>query len=249
MSDVVTKTVLDFLNLGVIPPNFNDTHIVLVPKSKNPKRVTEYRPINLCNVVYKLASKTLVNRLKRLLPSIISDIQSAFVNGRLIIDNVLVAFKTIHHISQRKVGVIGEMALKLDMSKAYDRVERACLEKIMERLRFHPRWRRLMMQSITFVIYSIRINGKQSGQIIPFRGLRQDDSLSPYLFLLCVEGLSALIKKAGFDGTMEGVSVYKGGPSLPHLFFIDDSIIFRKATIEECEALQKVLLVYEQASG
>ena len=118
MSDVVTKTVLDFLNLGVIPPNFNDTHIVLVPKSKNPKRVTEYRPISLCNVVYKLASKTLVNRLKRLLPSIISDIQSAFVNGRLIIDNVLVAFKTIHHISQRKVGVIGEMALKLDMSKA-----------------------------------------------------------------------------------------------------------------------------------
>ena len=75
------------------------------------------------------------------------------------------------------------------------------------------------MQSITFVIYSIRINGKQSGQIIPFRGLHQDDSLSPYLFLLCVEGLSALIKKAGFDGTMEGVSVYKGGPSLSHLFF------------------------------
>ena len=68
----------------MIPPNFNDSQIVLVPKTKNPKRVTEYRPINLCNVVYKLASKTLVNRLKRVLPSIISDIQSAFVNSKLI---------------------------------------------------------------------------------------------------------------------------------------------------------------------
>ena len=141
------------------------------------------------------------------------------------------------------------MALKLDMSKAYDKVERAYLENIMDRLGFHPRWRRLMMQCITSVTYSIRINGKQSGQIIPSRGLRQDDPLSPYLFLLCVEGLSALIKKAGSNGTMEGVFVYRGGPSLSHLFFIDDSIIFRKATIEECEALQKVLLVYEQASG
>ena len=99
VSEVVTKAVLDFLNFRVSPPNFNDTHIVLIPKTKNPKRVTEYRPISLCNVVYKLASKTLANRLKRVLPSIISDTQSAFVNDRLIIDNVLVAFETMHYIS------------------------------------------------------------------------------------------------------------------------------------------------------
>ena len=99
VSEVVTKAVLDFLNFRVSPPNFNDTHIVLIPKTKNPKRVTEYRPISLCNVVYKLASKTLANRLKRVLPSIISDTRSAFVNDKLIIDNVLVAFETMHYIS------------------------------------------------------------------------------------------------------------------------------------------------------
>lgn len=94
---IVTKIVL-----GIIPPKFNDTHIVLIPKTKNPRKVTEYRPISLCNVVYKLASKTLANRLKKILPSVISESQSAFVNGRLITDNVLVAFETMHNINQKK---------------------------------------------------------------------------------------------------------------------------------------------------
>ena len=105
------------------PPNFNETHIVLVPKNRNPKRVTEYKPFSLYNVIYKLASKTLVNRLKKILPSIVNESQNAFVNGRLITDNALITFETMHHISQRKGGVVGEMALKLDMNKAYDRVE------------------------------------------------------------------------------------------------------------------------------
>jgi len=106
--------------------------------------VTEYKPISLCNIVYKLASKTLANRLKKILPSIISESQSAFVNGRLITDNVFMAFETMHHINQKKGGVKGEMVLKLDMSKAYDRVEWRCLDKIMEKLGFNPRWKSLM---------------------------------------------------------------------------------------------------------
>ena len=95
----VTKTVLDFLNLGIFPPNFNETHIVLIPKVNDPKIVTDFRPISLCNVVYKIASKAIANRLKKILPTIISDTQSAFVNGRLITDNVIVAFEAMHHIS------------------------------------------------------------------------------------------------------------------------------------------------------
>ena len=246
---VVTKTILDFLNLGITPTKFNETHIVLVPKTESPKRVTEYRPINLCNVIYKLASKTLANKLKKILPSIISDTQSAFVKGRLITDNGLVAFEAMHQINLKKSGTIGEMALKLDMSKAYDMVEWACLEKIIEKLGFHSRWRRLMMQCISSVTYVVRVNRKPSGHIIPSIGLCQGDPLSPYLFLICVEGLSTLIKKATANGLLEGVSVCKGGPCLSHLFFADDSLIFCKATIEECEALQKVLSTYEQAFG
>ena len=121
--EVVTKTVLNFFNLGIIPPRFNETHIVLILKNKEPKKVTDYRPVSLCNVVSKIASKAIANRLKKILPNIISDTQSAFMHGRLITDNVTVAFETMHHISHKKGGRVGEMALKLDMSKAYDRVE------------------------------------------------------------------------------------------------------------------------------
>ena len=98
---MVTQTILDFLNLGLSPLNFNETHIVLIPKVKEPKRVIDYRPISLCNLVFKLAPKVIANRLKKFLPSIISDTHSAFVHGRLIVDNVLVTFEAMHHIIQK----------------------------------------------------------------------------------------------------------------------------------------------------
>ena len=104
------------------PPKFNDTKIVLVPKIKDPMHVIDYRPISLCNVVYKLTSKTLTNRFKKILPSIIGESHSAFVHDRLITDDVLVVFETMHHISKKKGGKVRVVALKLDMSKTYDRV-------------------------------------------------------------------------------------------------------------------------------
>ncbi|XP_050290016.1 uncharacterized protein LOC126728194 [Quercus robur] len=247
--DVVTSTVLDFLNHGMSPPNFNETHIVLIPKINEPKHVSDYRPISLYNVTYKIASKAIANRLKKFLPSIISDTQSAFAHGRLIMGNILVAFETMHHISRKKGVKMGEMAIKLDMSKAYDRVEWVFVEKIMEKLGFDIKLRSLIMQCITTVSYAIKINGRPRGRIIPSRGIRQGDPLSPYLFLLCAEGLSALIKASVCNGSMEGIAICRGGPKLSHLFFADDSLIFCKATIAECDALQRVLGVYERASG
>ena len=100
-SECVTKVVLDFLNLGVIPPKYKDTHIILILKVKNPTRITQYRPIHLSNVISKLASKVIANRLKRFLPNIISENQSAFMSTRLITDNVIVAFETMHNLNQK----------------------------------------------------------------------------------------------------------------------------------------------------
>ena len=158
--DCVIKTVLDFLNLGIIPPKFNETHIVLIPKTKNPTKVAQYRPISLCNVISRLTSKVIANRLKRFLPHIVSENQSAFMYDHLITDNIIVAFETMHHLNQKRSGKVGEMDLKLDMSKAFDRVEWGYLEKIMYKMGFNDKWVNLMMQCITSVTYSIKINGQ-----------------------------------------------------------------------------------------
>ena len=106
-----------------MPIRLNDTYICLIPKVKSPQKITEYRPISLCNIIYKIVAKVLANRLKGVLPKVISDARSAFVPGRQITDNIIAAFEVMHCINQRRKGKEGLMAIKLDMSKAYDRVE------------------------------------------------------------------------------------------------------------------------------
>ena len=244
---VVLKTVLDFLNLGITPLHFNETHIVLIPKIKEPKRVTDFRPISLCNVAYKIASKTIANRLKQVLPQLVCENQSAFVAERLITDNVLVAAETMFHISQKRKGLVGEMALKLDMSKAYNRVEWTCLKRIMQKMGFAEKWVTLVMQCLSTVTYAIKINGVPKGQIIPSRGLRQGDPLSPYLFLLCAEGPSAMLHQAVQEKRLRGVSVCRRNPKISHLFFADDSLIFGCATEAEGLEILRILKVYESS--
>ena len=98
----VTEAVLSCLTSGVIPPSINWTFITLILKVQSPKKVSEYRPISLCNIIYKLVSKVIANRLKGVLPSIISESQSAFQSDKAISDNILVAFETLHHIKNQK---------------------------------------------------------------------------------------------------------------------------------------------------
>lgn len=114
---------LSCLNLGTIPANINHTYTTLIQKIKSPERFTELRPIALCNILYKLISKVLANQLKSLLPLVVSESQSAFQSDKAISDNILIAFETWHHMKTKKIGKEGYMAMKLDMSKAYDRVE------------------------------------------------------------------------------------------------------------------------------
>lgn len=122
--DVIDAT-LSVLNSGSMPPHITHTFISLIPKikKKNPEKAKDFRPISLCNVVYKIISKTITNRLKKILPKLVSESQSAFLSDRLISDNILVAFETLHHLKNKRQGKTGFMALKLDMSKAYNRVE------------------------------------------------------------------------------------------------------------------------------
>ena len=119
----VTSIVLNVLNFDNPMTKLNKTNITLVPKVKQPTRMKDFRPISLSNVAYKLIFKVLANRLKVVLSQLISENQSAFLPKRLITDNILVAFELMHYLDHKKEGRDGFMAVKLDMSKAYDRVE------------------------------------------------------------------------------------------------------------------------------
>ena len=141
------------------------------------------------------------------------------------------------------------MAMKLDMSKAYDRVEWIFLEQLMRKMGFHRRWVDLIMATIKSVSYSFLINGVPRGSIKPTSGIRQGDPLSPYLFLLCSEGLNGLLKKAVAKGDLRGFSLCKNGPQISYLFFADDSLIFCHAKMGDVQAIQSALALYERASG
>ena len=123
IGDDICKVVREFLNKGGRLSNINHTNVVLIPKKTSPSTASDYRPISLCNVVYKLISKVLVNRMKNILPSIIDECQSAFVPKRMIFDNIIVAHETIHTMQSKRRRRTGFLAVKLDMSKAYDQIE------------------------------------------------------------------------------------------------------------------------------
>lgn len=134
IGDNMITCTLNFLNHMSLPTPLNYTYVVLIPKIKNPHRMIDFRPISLCNVLYKIGSKAIVNRLKPALDLLIFPSQSAFVLNRLITDNVLVAFELNHYIRTHTRSKHDFMTLKLDVSKAYDRVEWVFLRKVLLRL-------------------------------------------------------------------------------------------------------------------
>lgn len=237
IGDEICAAVLDCLNNCKIREEINHTNITLIPIVKSPENMTEFRPISLCNVIYKLVTKVLANRLKVILPDVVYENQSAFQAGRVITDNVLMAFETLHYTKNHQSGKAGFMALKLDMSKAYDQVEWPYLEKIMQKMGFDEKWVALMMECISSVSYSILINGEPTNVIRPSRGIRQGDPLSPYLFLLCIKGLHSLLHQVATAGQIRGVSICKKGPRLTHLVFANDSLIFCRASMQECQKI------------
>ena len=172
MQHDVTSAILSWLNSGILPKPINHTLITLVLKLDNPELVSDFRPISLCNVLYKIYSKVLANRFKKFLPSLITEHQFAFAKDRLISDNIMVAFETLHHMKQHNSGRHGFMAIKLNMIKAYDRVEWVYLERLMEKMGFCARWIALMMSCVKTVSYSIMVNGEPTGMIHPNRGIR-----------------------------------------------------------------------------
>ncbi|KAL9235614.1 hypothetical protein vseg_010359 [Gypsophila vaccaria] len=245
----VSEFVIDILNGTANISHINKTHIVLIPKTNNAQSMNDFRPISLCNVVYKLVAKVIVNRMKECMDKIVSEEQSAFVPGRLISDNAVIAFEAYHHLKSHSKGSTGFMAFKLDMSKAYDRVEWDFLKAMMSRLGFAAPWVDKVMKCVSTVSSSVLLNGRPSRALTPERGLRQGDPLSPFLFILCAEAFSKLIAREVHRKGIEGIKICRGAPTITHLFFVDDSILFCKANLVNANNIVKIIRQYEEVSG
>lgn len=179
----MVRFVKNFFTKRHIPNKFNHTNLVLIPKKMHNEYPSDYRPIALCNVLYKVLTKILANRIKPILHRLISPNQSAFVAGRQISDNVITA-KELFHSMRKMRGREGALAIKIDMSKAYDRVEWTFLQSTLHKFGFSQQAVDLIMVGTTTSTFSILINGAAEGFIKPTKGIRQGCPLSPYLFIL-----------------------------------------------------------------
>ncbi|XP_043700141.1 wall-associated receptor kinase 2-like [Telopea speciosissima] len=203
----------------------------------------------LCTVVCKVVTKIIASRLKSILDDIVSSYQSAFIPKKAISDNVLIAHELFHYINKMKKGKKKLVALKLDMKKAYDRLEWPFIEHMLLKLAFSSHWVKMVMACLSSVSYQILINGAPRGTVIPSRRIRQGDPLSPALFILCSHALSCLLLKAETEGDIKGTRVRNRAPPITHLSFADDSLLFAEGKLEELYALKTCLTTYCKASS
>ncbi|CAM8905994.1 unnamed protein product [Rhodiola kirilowii] len=245
----IIREVRLFWSDGILDGDLNKTLITLIPKKKEAVRMEDWRPISLCTVAVKIITKILATRLQPILDKVISPFQSAFIKGRIISDNFVVAHELAHFLKNRRDDKKFYASLKVDMSKAYDRVEWPFLEKLLGKLGFADKLVARIMVCVVSVSYQIKVNDRVSSVIKPGRGLRQGDPLSPYLFLFCTEVLNAKMCRAVARNRLSGIQICRGAPTITHLFFADDSIFFIKATGAEARSLKETLNQYETISG
>ena len=245
----IVREVYKFFDTGQMPDGINETHIRLIPKGEGTWTVADYRPIALCNVYYKIISKLLTRRLHPILSNLISENQSAFVPNRAISDNVLITHEVLHFLKTSQASKRCSMAVKTDMSKAYNRLEWNFIELVLKRMGFHQKWIQLILQCVTTISFSFLINDAAKGRVVLERGIRQGDPLSPYIFILCSEVLSGLCTKAQIDGSLQGIRVATECPRVNHLLFADDTMFFCRTNEQSIKTLNDILRQYEQASG
>lgn len=133
------------------------------------------------------------------------------------------------------------MALKIHISKAYDRIDWNFLKGVMGKLGFNNVWTQWIMMCVESVVYQVQVNNELVGPIFPSRGLRQEDPLSPYLFILFAEGLTTLIKDAQMRGDLHGITICRGAPMVSHLLLADDCFLFFRANDKETDTTKSIL--------
>jgi hypothetical protein len=222
----------------------NSTFLCLIPKKKNVESFEDYRPISCCNVTYKLISKIIACRLRPILSKVIGDEQFGFLQNRQIHDAVAIAQESLHSVKKKKLKVA---FLKLDLSKAYDRVNWTFLRLVLIQMGMNLKMVNWIMGFLNSASFAVLINGAPSRFFRASRGLRQGCPLSPFLFLIIVDALSRLIKESRSEGLLRGLKV-TASEMVSHLLFIDDIWCSIYGSLRDISSLKKTLDLYCKAT-
>ncbi|KAG7533510.1 Reverse transcriptase zinc-binding domain [Arabidopsis thaliana x Arabidopsis arenosa] len=235
-----------FFTKGFLPKGLNSTILALIPKKEIAKEMKDYRPISCCNVIYKVISKIIANRLKELLPKFIATNQSAFVKDRLLMENILLATEVVK--DYHKDTISPRCAMKIDISKAFDSVQWDFLLNVLEAMNFPAKFIHWIKLCISTASFSVQVNGELAGFFQSERGLRQGCSLSPYLFVICMNVLSKLLDKAAVERRI-GYHPKCKNIQLTHLCFADDLMVFVDGQRRSVEGILKIFDDFARLSG
>lgn len=221
------------------PDSWKNTIICLTPKVEGPATVKDYRPISLCSFLYKICAKMLANRMARMLPSIIGWEQGAFIRGRSISDNILLAGE-----AHQTVLAATTLPVKIDMEKAFDRLSLHFLHGVLIDLGFPRVFANTLLALISNALISVLINGSLTKWIHLKTGVRQGCPLSPFLFITASENLSRLLHSVLVYSSFNGIRMSRIAPIISHLFFADDVLIFGEASTGNIDIMRSKLDTY-----
>ncbi|KAL0286732.1 UNVERIFIED_CONTAM: hypothetical protein Sradi_7141400 [Sesamum radiatum] len=241
------EAVGEFFRTGKLLKQINTTLLALIPKVNMPTYVSDYRPISCCNVLYKAITKIIVKRIQRVLPLLINYSQNAFVPGRSISDNILLAQELLAGYNQTRLPE--RCTLKVDIQKAYDSVEWDFLLEVLTLFNFPTHFINLIEQCVSTASFSVSLNGAIHGFFKGGRGLRQGDPMSPYLFVLVMEVGSALLRYRVQNATQFQYHWKCKELGLLNLCFADDILLFCKADIPSVKVLTETLSEFATFSG
>ena len=249
--NVVGKDIIDairsFFTSGSMLREVNATIIALIPKIPNPTKLKDYRPISCCNTIYKGITKLIAERIKSVLPKVTDEAQSAFVQGRRISDNIFLAQELMR--GYHKKNQIAKCTVKVDLKKAYDSIRWEFVWDTLDLMGIPRKIINWIQASMSTAMFSVSINGDLNGYFPGAKGLRQGDPLSPYLFVLCMNVLSSILRKE-----TGAVSQFKyhwrcEKTNLTHLCFADDLMLFCKGELLSATVLKKALDWFSKFSG
>lgn len=236
----------EFFVNGKLARGCNTSFIVLIPKQESRGGPSQFRPISLISSLYKIIAKVLARRLKMGISKIIGSPQSAFIQGRSILDGVVVLNELVE---DAKVSKSGRIFFKADFAKAYDTVSWTYLLDMMKILKFSEKWISWIKECFSTASANVLVNGSPSGEFKLERGIRQGDPLSPFLFFIVAEGLNLLMSRACSEGLIRGVEVGYDKVIVSHLQYADDTLFVLDGTEENVRALKWMMQYFEIISG